>query len=181
MVWEGKLLRFESVRGGYGSEPHCPTCGLQKRDPAMVGKSYYRFRDVVSLEVTASFAPGYSFGCAFVQPAGARQDGVATMWAFGRGPNSTQIGAFSSTDLKTWTQGPGLQLGGFGHTANDYEVFNNNVHRGRAAGSHIMAIELGRPSDVTGTPFTTVFAMHTSGDDLLTGWTFLDPHTCAHE
>ena len=34
-IFPGELLRFESVRGNYGSEPHCPTCGLQRRDPAM--------------------------------------------------------------------------------------------------------------------------------------------------
>jgi hypothetical protein len=34
VVWKGQLLRFESVRGGYGQEPNCSTCGLQKRDPA---------------------------------------------------------------------------------------------------------------------------------------------------
>ena len=56
-------------------------------------------------------------------------------------------------------------------------MFNNNVHKGREPGSHIMAIELGKPSDVTGQPFTSVFASHAGGDDLSTGWTFLDPHT----
>eukprot|EP01046_Picozoa_sp_COSAG06_P086718 COSAG06_NODE_33287_length_492_cov_1.010178_1_plen_24_part_10 len=24
MLWKGKLLRFESVRGNYGEEPKCP-------------------------------------------------------------------------------------------------------------------------------------------------------------
>ena len=38
VVWKGRLLRFESVRGNYGSEPGCPTCGLQQRDPAMKGQ-----------------------------------------------------------------------------------------------------------------------------------------------
>ncbi len=100
------------------------------------------------------------------------------MWAFGRGPNSTQIGAWWSTDLTTWHQGLGLQLNGFGHTANDYEVFNNNVHFGRGGEeSYVMAIELGKPADVTGQPFTSVFASHDGSDDLSTGWTFLDPHT----
>jgi hypothetical protein len=81
------------------------------------------------------------------------------MWAFGRGANSTQIGAFSSTDLVTWTHSArAAQLGGFGHTANDYTVYNNNVHNGRN-GSFIMAIELGRPSDITGVPFTTVTSL----------------------
>ena len=31
VLWKGKLLRFESVRGGYGQEPNCSTCGLGKR------------------------------------------------------------------------------------------------------------------------------------------------------
>jgi hypothetical protein len=81
--------------------------------------------------MTTSFAAGYSFGCAFVQEGTERSDGVDTMWAFGRGANSSQVTAFWSTDLATWKQGPGVQLTGFGHTANDYEVFNNNVHKGR--------------------------------------------------
>lgn len=92
-------------------------------------------------------------------------------------PHSLQITAFWSTDLTKWQQGLGAQLGGFGHVANDYQVFNNNVHKGRAPGSYIMAIELGKPADITGSPFTTVFAMHAGGDDLSTGWTFLDPHS----
>lgn len=155
-----------------GHEPGCPTCGLQQRDPAMAGKSYYRFRDVGSpLAVTASFAPGHSFGCAFVQKGSTRSDGVDTMWAFGVGPNTTQISAFSSTDLATWTQGVGLQLGGFGHTANDFHAFNNNVHSGPGK-SFIMAIELGSPRDITGTPFTSSFAKHAGGDDLGSGWVF---------
>ena len=41
-----------------------------------------------------------------------------------------------------------------------------------------MAIELGKPADVTGQPFTTVFCSHAGGDDLSTGWVFLDPHQC---
>ena len=172
VVWKGGLLRFESVRSNYGVADG--GFALGSRDPAMGNADYYRFRDVVTLETTASFAPGYSFGCAFVQKASERADGVDTMWAFGRGPNTTQIGAWSSTDLKAWTAGPGLQLGGFGHTANDYEAFNNAVHVGRTG--HVMAIELGKPSDITGTPFTSVFATH-SGDDLSKGWVFLDPHT----
>ena len=171
VVWKGQLLRFESVRGDYGSEPNCSTCGLGKRDPAMLREPYYRFRNVVTLETTASFASTYSFGCAFVLG--------DTMWAFGRGGNSTQIGAFSSTDLVTWTHSAGAaQLGGFGHAANDYEVFNNNVHNGRN-GSYIMAVELMKPSDIAGTATSTVFMVHHGGRNanLSTGWTFLDPRT----
>ena len=174
VVWHGKLLRFESVRGDYGVADGGYALG--SRDPAMGKASYYRFRDVVTLETTASFASGYSFGCAYVQKASERADGVETMWAFGRGSNTTQIGSWSSTDLKTWAQGPGLQLGGFGHATNDYEAFNNGVHIGRG-GKMVMAIELGKPSDIVVSGFTSVFAMHSGGDDLSTGWALLDPHT----
>lgn len=174
VVWHGKLLRFESVRGDYGIADGGYALG--SRDPAMGTASYYRFRDVVTLETTTSFASGYSFGCAFVQRASERADGMETMWAFGRGSNTTQIGAWSSTDLKTWVQGPGLQLGGFGHATNDYMAFNNGVHMGRG-GKMVMAIELGKPSDIVVAGFTSVFAMHSGGDDLSTGWALLDPHT----
>jgi hypothetical protein len=64
VIWRGQLLRFESVRGNYGQEPGCPVCGLQRRDPSMEGKAYFRFRNVVTLETTPSFAAGYSFGSA---------------------------------------------------------------------------------------------------------------------
>jgi hypothetical protein len=47
----------------------------------------------------------------------------------------------------------------------------------RSQGQHVMAIELGKPSDITGAPFTSVFATHSGSDDLSVGWTFLDPHT----
>jgi hypothetical protein len=184
VVWKGKLLRFESVRSNYGGMKNCSDCALGRRDPAMGNKPYFRFRDVASpLAVTPSFAAGFAFGSAFVQPASARSDAQGdTMWAFGRpgffGPSSNKIVAFSSTDLITWKQGPGVELDGFGHTAKDYKVFNNNVHIGRGGDqAYIMAIETSGPLDVTNCAcFTTVFATHAGGDDLSTGWTFLDPH-----
>ena len=123
VVWKGKLLRFESVRSNYGGMKNCSDCALGTRDPSMGNKPYFRFREVASpLAVTPSFAPGYAFGSAFVQPAGARSDGQGdTMWAFGRpgffGPSTNKVVAFSSADLITWKQGAGVELDGFGHAA----------------------------------------------------------------
>ena len=58
-----------------------------------------------------------------------------------------------------------LKLTGFGHVAADYKFFNTNVHDDQKPGTHVMAIELGAPGDITGSPFTSVFAKHT-GDNL---------------
>lgn len=69
-----------------------------------------------------------------------------------------------------------LKLTGFGHVAADYKFFNTNVHDDQKPGTHVMAIELGAPRDITGSPFTSVFAKHT-GDNLGEGWAFQDPRT----
>ena len=128
VAWKGKLLRFESVRSNYGGMLNCSDCALGRRDPAMAGKPCFRFRDVASpLAVTPSFAPGFGFGSAFVQPANARSDAQGdTTWAFGRpvffGPSTNRIVAFSSTDLITGSKGRAWELAGFGHVAKDYKA-----------------------------------------------------------
>ena len=91
VLWNGTLLRFESVRGSYN--------GFTPRDSAMNSSAYYRFRGVASpFSIAPSFGVGHSFGSAMVQPAA---DGVDTMWVFGVDGNQTYISAFKSTDLQT--------------------------------------------------------------------------------
>lgn len=175
VVWKGELLRFESVRGNYNS----PTYPVPSIQPSPCpGQSCFRFRNVATLAVTPPFATNCSFGCAYVQKGSSRTDGVDTMWAFGNCADQKQqnVSAFSSTDLNSWTAHPkALELTGFGHTSADYKFFNTNVHDDMEAGTHVMAIELGAPHDITGSPFTSVFARHT-GNNLGEGWVLLDPH-----
>merc|ERR1712216_818203 len=175
VVWKGELLRFESVRTNYNS-PTYPVPSIQTSP--CPGTSCFRFRDVATLEVTPPFGYGCSFGCAYVQKGSSRSDGMDTMWAFGNCASQKQqnVSAFSSSDLVSWTEYPkALELTGFGHKTGDYKFFNTNVHDDKEHGTHVMAIELGAPSDITGSPFTSVFAKHT-GEHLGEGWVFLDPH-----
>ena len=172
VMWKGTLLRFESVRANYN--------GFTPRDASQGGADYFRFRDVATNAVTPPFGREFAFGSAFVQRGARRADGVDTMWAFGRNANATFIQAFSSADLVTWSSAVALQLQGFGHVADDFQCFNNNVHDAREAGGHVMAIELGKPSSFVGVPFTSVFAQRSidsGGDDLSAGWSLLDPAT----
>ena len=171
VVWKGNLLRFESVRNNYNN-------GIQ--NSSCLNTSCFQFRSVSTLAVTPHFGVNCSFGCAYVQTGSSRTtDNLDTMWVFGNCADQKQqnVSAFSSNDLITWKEYPqALKLTGFGHTAVDYKFFNTNVHDDQHPNTHVMAIELGAPSDITGNPFTSVFAKHT-GDNLGTNWKFLDPHT----
>ena len=89
-------------------------------------------------------------------------------WVFGTNSNQTYVGAFKSTDLKTWTQSIALQF------PTTYKAFNNAVTKDGSDSSYTMAIELGSPSDIVGVRFTSVFARSANLD---AGFTLLDPTT----
>ena len=176
VVWKNELLRFESVRSNYNA----PTYPVPSDQPSpCLNQSCFRFRSVSTLAVTPMFGLTCSFGCAYVQKGSTRSDGKDTMWVFGNCLENKQhiVSAFSSTDLKQWRSFPhALPLTGFGFGPTDYTFFNTNVHQDQTVGTHVMAIELSTPHNITGTPFTSVFAKHT-GDHLGSGWSLLDPHT----
>ncbi len=128
VVFKGRLYRFEYVRKDY--------------KPNTSGDSYFRFIDVETGEPTPAFAHGYDLGCAYAEG--------DSMWAFGVDQwDGTKIVAFRSTDLKEWEQHPALELPGWG-------LFNTSVCK--AGDRYIMAIEVGKPPEVVGVPFTTRFA-----------------------
>jgi len=139
VVFRDKLLRFEYVRKDY--------------KPNQTGDTYFRFVDPADGRATAPFAHGYDLGCAFA-------DGDA-MWAFGVDHwDGEKVVGFRSTDLEHWETVPALHLPGWG-------LFNTSVCK--AGDRYVMAIEVGKPPEVVGTPFTTRFA---ESRDLHT-WTML--------
>ena len=139
IVFGGKLYRFEYVRKDYKSNA--------------TGDTYFRFVDAETGEATPAFAHGYDLGCAFAEG--------GTMWAFGVDQwDGSKIAAFRSDDLEHWERRDALELPGWG-------LFNTSVCK--AGDRYVMAIEVGRPPEVVGVPFTTRFAGST---DLKT-WTLL--------
>ena len=128
VVFRDKLYRFEYVRKDY--------------KPNTSGETFFRFIDVETGESTPAFAHGYDLGCAFTEG--------DVMWAFGVDQwDGSKIVAFKSDDLKHWETVPVLELPGWG-------LFNTSVCK--AGDRYVMAIEVGKPPEVVGVPFTTRFA-----------------------
>lgn len=129
VVFKGSLYRFEYVRDQY----YKPNLGKP---------SYFRFVDMKTGEETPGFAQGYHLGSAFV-------DGD-TAYAFGVNKwDGEEIRVFWSKDLKTWESKTALNLPGWG-------IFNTAVCKGQHG--YVMAFEIGRPPEETGSPFTIRFA-----------------------
>jgi hypothetical protein len=129
VVFKGRLYRYEYVRPGY--------------KPNRTGDSYFRFIDVETREATPAFAATYDLGCAHGEG--------DTMYVFGADHwGGSRVGMFESKDLRAWASSTALNLPA------KWEIFNTSVCR---AGEHfLMAIEVGAPPEVAGTPFTTRFA-----------------------
>jgi hypothetical protein len=128
VVFKDRLYRFEYVRKDYHANA--------------TGDSYFRFIDVATGEPTPAFARGFDLGCAFAEG--------GSMWAFGTDHwDGTRIVAFRSENLEAWEEHPALELPGWG-------LFNTSVCK--AGDRYVMAIEVGKPPEVVGVPFTTRFA-----------------------
>ncbi len=128
VVFKDRLYRFEYVRKDY--------------KPNTTGDSYFRFIEVETGEATPAFARGYDLGCAYAEG--------GSMWVFGVDTwDGENIAAFRSADLEHWEKRPALTLPGWG-------LFNTSVCK--AGDRYIMAIEVGRPPEVVGVPFTARFA-----------------------
>jgi hypothetical protein len=139
LVFRDRLYRFEYVRAGYYENK--------------TGESYFRFIDIESGGAATPFAATYDLGCAFV-------DSDAT-WVFGvNNWDGDTIAGFRSSDLERWDAFTALKLPGWG-------VFNTSVCK--AQDRYVLAIEVGKPPEVVGVPFTIRFAE--SND--LRHWTLL--------
>jgi alpha-L-fucosidase len=128
VVFRDRLYRFEYVRKDYHANK--------------TGDSYFQFIDVETGKATTAFAKGYDLGCAHTEG--------DTMWVFGVDNwDGENIAVFRSTDLKHWEQHKALDLPGWG-------LFNTSVCK--AGDRYVMAIEVGKPPEVVGVPFTMRFA-----------------------
>jgi len=145
VVFRDRLFRFEYVRPGYAANK--------------TADSYFRFIDVATGNATTAFAKGYDLGCAYAEG--------ETMWVFGVDNwDGENIASFRSTDLEHWEERPALRLRGWG-------LFNTSVCK--AGDRYIMAIEVGKPPEVVGVPFTMRFAESKN----LLDWKLL-PETCVY-
>ena len=128
VVFQDQLYRFEYVRPGYQANK--------------TGDSYFHFIDVENGKATPAFSKTFDLGCAYAE------DG--TMWVFGVDNwDGENIFVFRSNDLEHWEQRPALKLPGWG-------LFNTSVCK--AGNRYVMAIEVGKPPEVVGVPFTMRFA-----------------------
>lgn len=144
-VFRDRLYRFEYVRPGYV--------------PNKTGESYFRFIDVETGKATPAFAKTFDLGCAYAEG--------GTMWVFGVDNwDGENIAVFRSTDLEHWEQRPALKLPGWG-------LFNTSVCK--AGDRYVMAIEVGKPPEVVGVPFTMRFAESRN----LLDWKLL-PEACVY-
>jgi hypothetical protein len=145
VVFRDRLYRFEYVRKDYHANK--------------TGDSYFRFIDVESGKATTDFGKGFDLGCALA-------DGDA-IWVFGVDNwDGEEIAVFRSTDLKRWEQHTALRIPGWG-------LFNTSVCKARDR--YVMAIEIGRPPEVVGVPFTMRFAESKN----LLDWKLL-PEACVY-
>ncbi len=128
VVFRDRLYRFEYVRPGYPANK--------------TGDSYFRFIDVAAGRATPAFARGYDLGCAW--PRAGRCGSSASI-----NGTATKIAAFRSDDLEHWESHAALTLPTWG-------MFNTSVCK--AGDRFIMAIEVGKPPEVVGVPFTNRFA-----------------------
>jgi len=145
VVFRDRLYRFEYVRPGYQA--------------SKTGDSCFRFIDMETGKATPSFARTFDLGCAYTEG--------GTMWVFGVDNwDGENIFMFRSNDLEHWEQRPALKLPGWG-------MFNTSVCK--AVNRYVMAIEVGKPPEVVGVPFTMRFAESRN----LLDWTLL-PQECVY-
>ncbi len=128
IVFNGRLYRFEYIRERYYANT--------------TGNSYFRFCDIESDKITVSFAKGYHLGSALVEN--------DTVYVFGVDEwGGENMKVFCSKDLINWNSCGDISLKGFA-------IYNNSVCK-NSDGKYIMLIELGKPVEEIGIPFTARF------------------------
>lgn len=131
VVFHGRIKLVEYVRDNY-----------QHRPADAPKETYFRVVDLNSGETSLPFAVGYHLCCAMVQGDALYVFGV-DKWG------GETIRSFRSIDLIHWQSDVALHLPGWG-------IYNTSVCK--ADGRYVMAIEIDRPADQTGVPFTMRFA-----------------------
>jgi hypothetical protein len=152
IVFRNRLYRFEYIRSAD------PRTGRRRYYANDTDDSYFRFIDWETGAATPSFGHGWHLGSAFVEG--------ETVYVFGVDRwGGNRMRRFRSLDLRTWESAPIPQR-------EDFAIFNNSVCR-NAAGRYILLVELSKPKELVGVPFTPRFLEST---DLLS-WRML-PEEC---
>lgn len=145
IVWKGSLYYFEWVRSNYWANAS--------------RKNYFRFLERETGRVTPAFAEGHMLGSAFFEN--------GTMYVTGvEKAGAPLVRMFASRDLVKWDSWTVLNLPGWG-------FFNTSITK--AAGRYVMSLEIDKPKEEAGRPFTARFA--TSKD--LRNWE-LTPPECVY-
>jgi hypothetical protein len=129
VVWKGSLYYFEWVRSNYWANPS--------------HKDHFRFVERRSDRSTPAFAEGHQFGSAFLD------DGTMYVSGLEKG-GQPRVRMFASRDLLTWDSWTALDLPGWG-------FFNTSI--AKAAGRYVMSLEINKPREEAGRPFTARFAV----------------------
>lgn len=122
---------------------------------------WYQFVDMQSGKATKPFANSYAFGSAFAEN-GTMYVAATKSWG------GNVIDMFVSNDLESWES---YNIFTFPET---WTCYNTSLSKGKDG--YVMAIEIGKPEQIAGKPFTIVFAV--SKD--LKEWKLLDPTKYVH-
>ena len=130
IVWKDKLYRFEWFR-------------KRVNDKFVFEEGFYQFVDMENGECSKPFANGYVFGSAYCE-----NDTMYVMGTNAWGGN--KIDLFISKDLVSYDKRNALTF------PEGYTVYNTSLCKGKD--EYIMAIEIGKPEEIAGKPFTIIFA-----------------------
>ena len=145
VVWQDRLLRFVWNRD------------INKRKDGIdiSSSGCYQLIDMQTDEIVAEFGKNHSFGSAFSE--NGKMYAIGTYGGFG----SDTLVEFVSEDLVNWES----------HTIfsnPEWTIYNTSFCKGKDG--YILAIEIDRPAEIAGVPYTIVFLR---SDDLM-NWEFLD-------
>jgi hypothetical protein len=129
VVWKGRLHYFEWVRSNYWANAG--------------RKDYFRFLERGTGRVTPAFAERHQLGSAFLD------DGTMYVTGVEKGGRPL-VRMFTSRDLVRWDSWTALDLPGWG-------FFNTSI--AKAADRYVMSLEIDKPKEEAGRPFTARFAV----------------------
>ena len=135
LVFRDRLYRFEYIRSKTGPTTH----GYYANDTS---DSYFRLLDVEANSPGLAFGQGLHLGSAYADENAVYAFGVDT-WG------GSTITALRSEDMNTWSKNRIFDLPG-------WAIYNTSVCR--ADDRYVMAIEIDKPVERAGVPYTIVFA-----------------------
>jgi len=141
IVFRDRLYRFESIRTRYAGNER--------------GRPYFRFVDHETGETSRPFARDYELGNIFVE------DDILYVTGT-EGWGGERIVLFVSSDMERWDAREALHRPG-------WTFYNTSLCR--AEDRYVLMLELGKPREMVGKPFTARFAVSTD----MQRWDLLPP------